>query len=340
MMTRRTVLAASLATAQAQIKKIRIGFLGGSHSHARSKYEVTTQSPHFEVVGVVEDDPAVRAQYEKAGARILSREALLGDASVEAIAVESEVQAHGRDGADVLRAGKHLHLEKPPAHTMAAMAEIVWLAREKRAVLQMGYMWRHNPAVNKAMEAARNGWLGDVYQVKAQMNTLVDARRRPDWALFSGGQMFEQGAHLIDILVRLMGKPQQVTSVLRRDGKFDDDMKDNTVAVLEWPRAFGVVLASTLQPNANAHRFVEILGSNGTAVVRPIEPATLSLDLVKAAGPYPAGRQPVAVGTYTRYVDDFEEFAGAIRGTVTIPITLEQELAVEETILRASRMLS
>lgn len=319
--------------------KIRIGFLGGSHSHAWPKFQVVQKSPHYEIVGVVEENTEARKQYEAAGVRILSRRELLGDASVAAVAVESDVKPHGRDGLDALAAGKHVHLEKPPAEDLATLKEIVRLARDKNRVLQMGYMWRHNPAVNKALEAARNGWLGDVYQIKAQMNTLVDAKRRPDWGLFRGGQMYEQGAHLIDIMVRLLGRPDKVTPVLRRDGQFADDMKDNTVAILEWGRTLGIVMSSTLQPNANVHRFVEIMGSNGTAVVRPIEPATLVMDLVKAAGPYAAGMHPVPVPSYTRFVDDFEEFAGAIRGERKMPVTFDQEVAVQETILHASQML-
>lgn len=336
--TRRQVLAAPLA-AIAQQQKIRIAFLGGSHSHAWPKFQVVRESPHYEIAGVVEEKPQIRKQFEQAGVRLLSRAALLADPSIEAVAVESDVKPHGRDALDVLGAGKHLHLEKPPAEDLATLNEIVRLADSRKRVLQMGYMWRHNPAVNRALEAARNGWLGEIYQVRAQMNTLVEAQRRPEWGLFPGGQMYEQGSHLIDIMVRLMGRPDKVSSILRRDGRFEDAMKDNTVAILEWPRALGIVLSSTLQPNANAHRFVEILGSNGTATVRPIEPPALSMDLVKAAGSYPGGRHPVQVPPYTRYVDDFDEFAGAIRGQRRIPVTPAQEIAVQETILRASHML-
>jgi predicted dehydrogenase len=151
--------------------------------------------------------------------------------------------------------------------------------------------------------------------------------------------MFEQGAHLIDIVVRTLGLPQRITPFLRHDGNFADKLKDNTAAVLEYPRAMAIITASVLQPNANAHRSLEILGSLGTAIVRPIEPPTLEMDLATPAGPYAKGRQKVALPPYERYVGDIAELARAIRGEAPMSVTLDDELAVHETLITASQMV-
>lgn len=131
-------------------------------------------------------------------------------------------------------------------------------------------MWRYNPAASRAIEAAQKGWLGEIYLVHATMNTLLAADRRAEWGKFRGGQMFEQGSHLMDLMVRLMGRPSKVTPYLRKQG--NDALADNTVAVLEWPRALGIVAAATLQPSSSSYRRFEILGTGGTALVQPLEP--------------------------------------------------------------------
>jgi predicted dehydrogenase len=326
---RRVFLASTLAAVSSSGagERIRIGFLGGSHSHAFEKARVVRESPDWELAGVWEPDAAVRAQYEKAGAPLVARERLLSDSSIRAIAVESAVKDHAEHARWALEAGKHIHLEKPPADSFAAFRDLVELARRKGLLLQSGYMWRYNPALRAAIDAGRSGRLGDIYLVKATMNTLVAADRRPEWAIFHGGQMFEQGSHLIDLVVRLLGKPSKVTPFLRKHGNFDDNLADNTVAVLEYPRAMAVITASTLQPNAWPHRSFEILGTKATAVVRPIEPPALAID-----------SKPVQTAPYRRFVDDFAELAAAIRGARPLTVSLDEELAVHETVMRASEM--
>ncbi|MEJ5368791.1 MAG: Gfo/Idh/MocA family oxidoreductase [Bryobacteraceae bacterium] len=88
---------------------------------------------------------------------------ILGDRSVEVIFVESDVPQIPVLAIEALEAGKHCHIEKPMADTRERVRRIVSLAEGRGLVIQAGYMWRHNPAVERAMEAAREGWLGDVW---------------------------------------------------------------------------------------------------------------------------------------------------------------------------------
>ena len=330
-------LAAPLATRAAE-PRIKIAFLGASHSHASEKVKVVRENPSLELAGIWEEDAKLHELYQKSGVPILPREQLLNDRSIQVMAVESGVKAHAEHARLALEAGKHIHLEKPPADNLKEFRALVALARQKRLLIQMGYMWRYHPGINAALEAARQGWLGEVYLLRGTMNTLIGADRRPEWALFHGGQMFEQGCHLIDPMVRLLGRPQKVTPILRRHGAFNDNLADNTVAVFEYPRALGVIMSSVLQPGATQHRAFEIFGSNGNAVVRPIEPPILQIDLAKAAGPYQARTQTVQLAPFRRYVGDFAELAEAVRLQRPLAVTPEEDLLVQETLLRASEM--
>jgi predicted dehydrogenase len=196
-------------------------------------------------------------------------------------------------------------------------------------------MWRHNPGLNAAIEAARRGWLGEVFLIRATINNTLDPRRRHEWEQFPGGVLFELGSHLVDALVRLMGRPERVTPFLKTHGSRTDSLADNNVTVFEYPSASAVITSSTLQFNAFAHRAFEIMGTKGTAVVRPMEPPELHLDLAEAAGPYARGRQTVPQPEYRRYAGEFEELARCLRENRPLPVSLEQERDVQETLLRA-----
>ncbi len=82
---------------------------------------------------------------------------------MEVIFVESDVPQIPVLAIEALEAGKHCHIEKPMADTRERVRRIVSLAEGRGLVIQAGYMWRYNPAVERAMEAAREGWLGDVW---------------------------------------------------------------------------------------------------------------------------------------------------------------------------------
>lgn len=337
-MQRRSFLAgAGAALAQAQ-RRLKIAFLGVAHSHGPDKLRIALTSPEWELIGVWERDPQAAAVAQKAGARLLSRdEVLQSDADV--IAIESEVKPHSELAIAALQAGKHLHLEKPPADNMAGLLRIRKLAETQGKLVQMGYMWRHHPGMLAIFEAAQRGWLGDIYLIRGMMNTIVGADRRPEWALFRGGQMFEQGCHLIDPMIRILGKPSRITSFLRHHGNFADNLFDNCAAVFDYPKALAVITTSVLQPDATPHRMFEVQGSHGTAILRPIEgPPKLEISLTAAAGPYRKGRNDVVLPPYQRYVGDFAELARSIRGNLPPSPNWDHEVALQETLLQASEM--
>ena len=324
--------------ALAEAAPIGIGFLGASHSHASAKLKAVLRSKDWRVVAACEPDGKVRKELESLGIRLVSREQLLGDPAIQVIAVESPVAQHAPDGKAVLKAGKHLHLEKAPADHMSDFREIVGLAKARNLLVQIGYMWRYHPGISKVLEAAHNGWLGDVYLLRASMSNQLAADRRADWGEFPGGVMFELGCHVIDPMVRLMGRPAKITPTLHTESRVADNLRDNTVAVLEWGKAIGIVHASTLQPDSNHLRAFEVYGTNGCAIVNPIEPPGLTVDLAKAAGPYAAGRQTIPMPDYQRFIADFADLAACVRGQAHLPVTGEVDLEVEDAVLKCSGM--
>ena len=346
--------------------RVKIGLLGAVHSHAAEKLKAVRESGDWDLAGVCESDAAVRRECQARGIPLLTQDELLARCRV--VAVESAVEDHARHAKIALEAGKHVHLEKPPADTFEAFRELVALARGKRLVMQMGYMWRYHPGINAVLEAARKGWLGQVYLVRGTMNNQLGPERRPQWGRFRGGVLFELGSHLIDAVVRLMGRPSAIHSVLKTHGDFrpsdkmgtgtsrppgsplqsptgsepvpilSDNFADNTVAVFEFPRAIGIISSATLQPNSNQYRSFEVFGTGGTAVVRPIEPPSLSIDLSKPAGPYHAGTNQVKLPEYRRYIADFAALARAVRDGQPLHVTPEEDLLVHEVLIRASGM--
>ncbi len=331
--TRPSTLPAAAAPAKSRIP---IGFFGATHSHAAAKIKQAMASPDWEFVGVYESSAAGRQACEKLGAKLISQDELFQRARV--VAVESDARDRAGHALLALKAGKHVHLEKPPAMTLADMQSVVAVAREKKLLLQTGFMWRHNPGFQALFEAVHQGWLGDVFLVRGFISNNLSAASRLEWGEYPGGSMFELGSHLVDATVRLLGKPKAITPFVRHHGSFNDSLKDNNVAVLEYDRATAVLINTALQSGATPQRSFEVLGTNGSATLQPIEAPTLTIDLAKPAGPYRKGSQAIPMPVYRRYEADLAELAAAVRGERSLSVSLADELLVGEAILRCSDM--
>jgi predicted dehydrogenase len=317
-------------------RRIPIGFLGATYSHGPDKIKLAMSEPDWQFVGVCDESVVGRQTCEKLRAKVISRDELFRRARV--VAVESDIREHAAHALLALQAGKHVHLEKPPATRLAEIQAVIALAREKGLLLQTGFMWRYHPGFQAIFEAVRHGWLGDIFLVRGFISNNLPPARRLEWAEHKGGSMFDLGSHLIDATVRLLGKPKTLSPFLRHHGNFEDSLQDNNVAVLEYERATAILVNAALQAGATPQRSFEVLGTNGTAILQPIEPPSLQVELAKPAGPYAKGVQKVPLLAYERYKGDFEELAAAVRGERKLSVSLDEELLVAETLLHASEM--
>ena len=94
-----------------------------------------------------------------------------------------------------------------------------------------------------------------------------------------------------------------------------------------------------MQPLGGAHRTFEIQGTNGLAVVKPIEQPVLTVDLATAAGPYKKGGQVLNFPPYQRYAPEFAELAACVRAGKPLAVTPTEDALVHEALLKASGML-
>src|SRR5262249_23319304 len=92
---------------------------------------------------------------------------ILQDKSIDAVFIMTPEHLHHSMVMDALRAGKHIYVEKPLAHTIEEGAEIVKAAEASGKVVQVGTQNRSSSLYKKAKEMVEQGMLGDVHYVRA-----------------------------------------------------------------------------------------------------------------------------------------------------------------------------
>lgn len=88
---------------------------------------------------------------------------MLEDTSIDAIAVATPVSRHFELGMAVLKAGKHLWLEKPITETSLQALKLIDEAEKRQRVLLVDHTFIYTGAVRKMGEIIKNGDLGRVY---------------------------------------------------------------------------------------------------------------------------------------------------------------------------------
>ncbi len=321
--------------------KIKIGQIGTGHGHAAGAIEAYRKSDDFEVVGIVEPIDRLRnaAQRQAAYKDLpwMSAEQLLNIPGLQAVAIETEPRDLLKYAEMSVDAGKHVHLDKPAGESLLQFRRILDTAARQHLCLQMGYMYRYNPAVVLMKELLRKGYLGEPFEVHCVMSKVVDPVNRARHGEYAGGMMFELGCHLIDIAVDVLGAPESVTPYRQHAGPQQDSLQDNMLAVLTYPKALATVKSSGLEVEGSARRHFVVCGTEGTIHIEPLDaPKSVRLALSKDRGMYRKGYQDVPVASYERYVGDATDFARVIRGEKMFDWSPMHDLAVQETVLKAS----
>lgn len=131
----------------------------------RGKMKAVRKFPElFEVVGICEQDEKWLAKRRNLDVYkdlpLLSFDELLD--KVDAVLVECDVADLTKTAQKCINAGRHIHLDKPASGTFSEYRKLLQTAQEKQLVVQLGYMYRYNPAIKKCMEMIQKGNWGNL----------------------------------------------------------------------------------------------------------------------------------------------------------------------------------
>ncbi len=349
-------------------KKVRVVQWGMRHEHADGKFGSLKKLPDdFELVGIV-DDTASKTLAEKRNFKIydgvprLTPEQVWADRSIGCVLVE----VTNDDLIPVAKAcaqhGLAMHLDKPCGQRLAPFVEVVEICRQARIPLQIGYMFRVNPAVKFCQRAVREKWIGEVNFVEADMNHCYGSDMyEPYISSFAGGLMYNLGCHLVDFILPMFGDmvpvahPVQLTSPASAgaatplDARFQRAPFTNGAAILEWKHGMAMIRSCSKAPGGS--RRLRIDGTKGSIDLCPIErfdgkALKLKLNLVQDAIDAATGKVVYAKGEHIvdfgvqadRYAEQLRELARIVRGELPVPDTYDHDIAVHKTTLLSSGM--
>ena len=187
---------------------------------------------------------------------------VLGDQSLEAVALATPVSTHAELARQVLEAGKHCFVEKPLGRSVEEAEQVVDAARAGDRVLMVGHLLEYHPGVEKMNELIEAGELGEVRYIYSNRLNLGQLRRDENalWSL---------GAHDVSVILRLAAEePYECRAV--GESYVHDGVEDVVFCYLRFPSGLAAHMhLSWLDPHKE-RRFT-VVGSKRMATFDDME---------------------------------------------------------------------
>ena len=138
-----------------------------------------------------------------------------------------------------VKAGKHVLVEKPAARSAAELEPVVAEVEARKAIVHVGFNHRYHPAFRKAREIVDSGALGELMFIRARHGHGGRVGMEKEWrcnaAVSGGGELIDQGMHLIDLSRWFLGDFTR-TSGTAKTYFWDTNVDDNAFLALETAR--------------------------------------------------------------------------------------------------------
>lgn len=161
-------------------------------------------------------------------------------------------------------AGKHVLVEKPAARNSQELETVIEAARKNDVLVRVGFNHRYHPALLKAKEIVDAGELGELMFIRGRYGhggrIGYDREWRANPALSGGGELLDQGVHLIDLSRWFLGDFSKIEG-FAHTYFWDMPVDDNGFMLLRTPDQQTAFLHVSCTEWKNLFSF-EIYGKN------------------------------------------------------------------------------
>lgn len=337
---------------------IKVAQIGTCHDHASQIMVCMKLMPDlFDIVGIAEPDVtkfnAIKDDNSYDGIKVYdSVEALLSIPDLQAVTVETDEFSLCKYADMCIERSIPIHLDKPGAMEEKSFIDLMMKAKAKNIPIHLGYMYRYNPLVKKALLMKQNGDFGDIFSIEAQMSIHHKKEKREWLGNFHGGMMYFLGCHLIDLVMQFQGIPEDVVPFNSCTGAEDESFcEDYSMAVLKYANGVSYVRTCAAEINGFARRQLVICGTNATLEINPLETKAPVLDsslrytrmisqgkITKSGDAVNDWRDcsiPIESDCFGRFDDMLTEFAAIVNKEIENPYSYDYEISLYKTIMKA-----
>jgi predicted dehydrogenase len=294
--------------------------LVGAGLQAKRRSAPIAEDPRFRIAAVVDRDQtkAARLATPLGAAAFTDWRRVVQDPQIDIVLVLTYPDTHAEIAIAALEAGKDVLCEKPLTRTVAEASAVVEAAQRAGRTLKCGFNHRHHPAIKEAFRLYGSGLVGNAVFGRARYGiggrAGIESEWRSDPTIVSGGQLMEQGIHVVDLFAWFLGAIRRVTGFVSTSRWPIQPLEDNGFALLETAGGVVASLHSSLTQWTNLFEF-EVYGETGSLTVAGLGASygveTLTIVQHDPSGPF--GHRTIEYrGGDVSWKAEWDEFVGAI----------------------------
>ena len=266
------------------------------------------------------DRPAAERLAGQFGCRATDRwQEVVDNPEVEAVLVCTPPHLHAEIATAALKLGKHVLCEKPLAHSLEEAKAVLLVADRGGATVKCGFNYRHHPGLRQARHWVSEGLIGDLMYIRCRHGIGgrpgYEAEWRSQAEISGGGELMDQGLHVLDLSRWFLGDFATVFGLLSTSFWPIAPLEDNVFALLSTERGQIASLHVSWTQWRNLFSF-ELFGRDGYVVVEGLGGSygTERVTQGKRAFNEPFQEQIVEFrGEDRSWLEEWQEFVAAIR---------------------------
>ena len=234
--------------------------------------EILREEGRAELVGVVDanSQKASRASREFGCGMFGDWNEAVGSQDVSAVIVATSNEMLTMITAAALKSGKHVLCEKPAGRSLDEARRMHEAAERTGRTLAFGFNHRHTAGMLKAKEIIETGGIGNLLWIRARYGHGARPGFEREWRAdpkrAGGGELLDQGVHLIDLARQFLGSVDRAFGISRTMAWSIAPLEDNVFCLLEHERGRVSQLHATITQWKNLFSF-EICGDEGAVIV-------------------------------------------------------------------------
>lgn len=197
---------------------------------------------------------------------------ILNMPDIDVVIVSTFSGLHADITKKAIRYGKHVIVEKPLALSLKEADDIIHLSQAYKKKVLVCHQLRYRPLLRQLKRLVEEGYVGDIYLGVAtlRLNRSPDYYDSSSWKgtwIKDGGMLVNQGIHLVDLLLWLLGDVDSVYGELSTKVK-NKETEDVALGMLSFKnRAKGLIEANTISQPSNLGYYLSIFGQKGTICI-------------------------------------------------------------------------
>ena len=170
-------------------------------------------------------------QIKGEGTALCSWEGILSDPKLDMVIVATTNDALSQVTIAALECNNHVLVEKPAGRNPGEIADAIRVQDKSNAQVKVGFNHRFHPALIKAKKILSSGELGELMFIRGRYGHGGRLGYEKEWrfdkTLAGGGELLDQGVHLIDLSGWMFGEDLRYASGAAATYFWDSELDDN-----------------------------------------------------------------------------------------------------------------